>query len=508
MISRSLLLRGGGSAIAIALAGLPLPASAQAAAGALTGADLLKKLGGSIANGVVSGLAHYAFGQILSAAGVDMSGLKEIQDTLNQIQNSINQLSRDIASLKDVLQKELAELRYDVAYQQVAALIATNKELLLQSATLVSMPPGDLRDAQKNKMNRMIERNLLTGPHIWQDALSGAGGQSGLIAAWGRAVFRTYSVYGPVQAAAAQKNYDFFDAQQAITVAFIIDYWKEQGNLARANQTRRDWYAARDGQRGLYRGGDRQYDEMPVVDDNGRFSSDIAKTAANSFIPSALPARTLFSKTNGLMWLLYGSPIVLGASGPSWSDFDAQISRVITEQNNSTKSNIKGIKIKWDLPPSPQQQIGQLITDCGGQIAKFRDALYNQGFFRFSPYVGAFETDMPAGEPEREMYLLNRRPYREPGPVRISEVYAEGFEYPSIRMYSGEWQVYGDLNSCMPRRVYSRKSILLRVPAVRRATRSILVRLTGRTARNSHGPPPCAMAERRGCWHDSWFWWR
>jgi outer membrane murein-binding lipoprotein Lpp len=345
--------------------------------------ELASFIGKGLASGVLGSIGTMAFGKIMGAMGVDLSGQGEMLKKLDQILAKLDTLQNSVNAMQSYLQAELSQMQYNQAYNAVAKLVATNLTIFRMLKNLLKVDakanPAQVRDLKAKIQALVQDSDYQTGPQIWHDALVGSNGQTSLLRAWGSAVFNQQgvSIFDAAQAAKIQARWDCFDAQQAMTVWCVVEGYNSgdipQPDLAKA--TLEAWWANRNDQLRVLRGGVKTVDAFPEVV-NGK--SVIVTTKLN-----CLPPDTLYSKKTGKLWMLtpYGP---LNTAENYWQLFDGYIAWLKSDANKTGLGNGALTYKYWELVSD--DDFVKLGLECGGELGPghdndhFADALKQHGF--------------------------------------------------------------------------------------------------------------------------------
>lgn len=293
-LSRRAVLRGASAAVAAAV--LAPSSMGRLAWGAESGgaASLAANIGGSLAKGALGSVSSFAFGQMMSAVGVDMSGQAEMNAKLDQMLEKLDALQGSVDRLRDYLGSELTQMQYDAAYAQVQPLISRNKYLNEKFKYLLTARKENIQRTKNDISNAINDPNYQSGIETWHDVLTGLNGQTSLIRASSRAVFNKQSIFNQKQAQIVQEYWEYFDAQQALTVSYLIDSLNATDRRDEARMLISRWYRNRDAQLVGVRGCAAPVDVFPKI---------TGTTVVEHRTPlKSLPARTLYSKATELMW--------------------------------------------------------------------------------------------------------------------------------------------------------------------------------------------------------------
>jgi hypothetical protein len=150
--------------------------------------ELASFIGKGLASGVLGSIGTMAFGKIMGAMGVDLSGQGEMLKKLDQILAKLDTLQNSVNAMQNYLQAELSQMQYNQAYNAVAKLVATNLTIFRMLKSLLKVDananPAQVRDLKAKIQALVQDSDYQTGPQIWHDALVGANGQTSLLRAW------------------------------------------------------------------------------------------------------------------------------------------------------------------------------------------------------------------------------------------------------------------------------------------------------------------------------------
>jgi hypothetical protein len=293
----------------------------EGAATSSIGLTLAGSIGKSLASGVLGSIGAAAFGQIMSAMGVDMSGLgavnrklDEILGQLNKVLAQLDALNVEVGKLQSSMDHQFADLDYKTQFGYVRPLIDRNLEIARQFTLLLQASQDDARGLRDRISEKLFDGDYLSGLQTWKGALLGYDAQSssGLIRGFSHAVYlRTKPMfgvelmnpmYGPDDAIAIQQQWDYFDAQQAMTVNFLVEQINLIPNLSaegRIHQQRaliEEWTNIRQAQLALLRGCASPADDFPIIDGD-------QITYRRTMLP-ALPPNCAIDKKSNKMWYL------------------------------------------------------------------------------------------------------------------------------------------------------------------------------------------------------------
>ena len=183
-------------------------------------------VGESLAKGALGQVGGLALGQILVLVGADISGQQEMSRKLDQILADLAVLRTAVDRLTADLQKVGADLAYDFSVNGVLGLIAVNTTLNGAFKSLLIAKPAEQQKLKGSIATELAK--LTTGLATWDNCLRGISGQTGLINGWGRKVRANCADwFSPVSALAIELHWDYFDAQQALTVAYLVEFYNQ-----------------------------------------------------------------------------------------------------------------------------------------------------------------------------------------------------------------------------------------------------------------------------------------
>lgn len=256
--------------------------------------SLAGSIGSSLAKGAVGAIGSFAFGQMMSAFGFDMSGQAAMNAKLDEILGKLNALQTSVDRMQNFLATELTQMQYDAAYASVAPLIARNQTLNDKYSYLLKTSPSNAFATKVEIGLLLVDPDYQAGLHTWHNAMVGANGHTSLIAALSRAVFNKQPIFNQQQASLIQQYWDYFDAHQALTVSYLMDHLNNTKRHDDALNLLSTWYDNRTAQLALVRGGTRAVDVFPKAS---------GKTVVTQQTPmNALPKSSLYSKSTGYVW--------------------------------------------------------------------------------------------------------------------------------------------------------------------------------------------------------------
>jgi hypothetical protein len=384
---RTFLRRGalaGAAASAISIAPWLLEPDA-AVAQDLSSSGIATFIGKGLASGVVGAIGGMAFGKIMAAMGVDVTGQAAMAAKLDEILAKLDQLQDSVKSMQSFLDSELSEIKYDASYSTVSKLIHTNATIIDFMQTLLKVDakahPVQAFDL-KNKIEALVRQpDYQIGPKTWHDALVGGNGQTSLLRAWGSVIFNQEGVhfFDSSQAAKIQARWECFDAQQAMTVWCLVEGYNgavvPQPELAMS--TLEEWWANRKVQLGVLRGCVNSVDTFEEVV-NGKSVPVTTKM-------NCLPPDTLYSKATQKLWMLtpYGPVNTAGNAGELMAGYVKWTSSSANKTGIIGGRGVNPITL-WET--ASDDDIVKLGLECGGSLGPGHDrdtfayALQQHGF--------------------------------------------------------------------------------------------------------------------------------
>ncbi len=368
------------------------------------GTSIAAAIGSSVVKAFGNQVAQYAFGSLLSAIGIntDSSQSQAILNQLNQIESQLNAISEEINGIRTEIEMGFAQVEYSQAVSLIVPLIAQTKLFTDSFKDLVALNPTPA-DTPEQRAEKIEEITTLKGKILalfdcgggsyqagldtWNSAMTGVGQSSlSLIKTWSKLVYlKAKGYYGPKQAHQMQRLWDFYDAQQALMAAYIIDYYKGSGAPIRAQTTLNDWYKYRAQQLALLRGQEAYEDIFPHSVENGNMVLQLT-----TVLPHALPQNTIVLKP--------ANDVLNDWSAPMWPfkfygqrtvdylvmDKQAFISSTVKDTRTATWAN-KTFRTGWQQPSN--QAIVALAGVIGADIAAeddhvdhFVNAFRSKGF--------------------------------------------------------------------------------------------------------------------------------
>ncbi len=182
--------------------------------------SLIKTYGGKVAGSVGLGSVWKFFS---GDSGLDHS--EEILAKLDDISAQLQGISKQIARLQDDTKTAFKRASFDIVVQPLQALMDANDTLKDDYRRLFVALAGD-NDRDVDKALNQIQKDLglvSKGPETWHNHLIGTVGTSVLVAASGIASDDP-EFYTQKSAQTFQDTWDLFDAQQAMTLFYYIEY--------------------------------------------------------------------------------------------------------------------------------------------------------------------------------------------------------------------------------------------------------------------------------------------
>ena len=206
-------------------------------------------------------------------------------------------------------------------------MIAANDTLKDRFKDLLALKDQKQIDATKKLITDLIHSDLLKALATWNNCLMGGANQTSVIKAWGTAVYtHYYPVFGPDAAKAIQAQWDFVDAQQALSVMYLVEYYNEQGMPESAFSTINEWQQNRKAQLALLcatiKASDSVYTLTKASD--GKYSQTWDVFALRALPPGIIKVGDLLWSQNivlqlpMLWWLFYHNDPATGFPFPRW----------------------------------------------------------------------------------------------------------------------------------------------------------------------------------------------
>jgi hypothetical protein len=227
--------------------------------------------------------------------------------------------------------------------------------------------------------------------------MCGFNGNTSIIKAWGVVVYNNNPLFGLAASQAIQKNWEWFDAQQAMTMNYLVERCNSSSLSRLVPEKMERWRAYRLDQLALLRG--------MVKTTDIHYSIDVQTQRASSYLTllKILPAGVLIDLETQVMWALnVGSPVRQdifwnnqgkdNTSGQAmWAANSAvRPSGCTLGTSYATKTAAEywfffnsGQCVNWRIPKS--DELLKLMTKCGGQVGgsgadRFQAAMQGKGF--------------------------------------------------------------------------------------------------------------------------------
>jgi hypothetical protein len=279
----------------------------------LGGDSLSGAIAGSLAKSAASSAGSYVFGKLLESAGIDLSGQDEMNAKLDQILQQLKQIENDLTALKKSLNLKFGQLDYDEVTNPIEPIISLNGALNIKNGALNIKYKNLASSTDLAEIRSLKEeiRTALYGPNdldaameTWHNSMCGFNGNTSIIKAWGVVVYNNNPLFGLAASQAIQKNWEWFDAQQAMTMNYLVERCNSS-NLSRLVPEKMErWRAYRLDQLALLRG--------MVKTTDIHYSIDVQTQRASSYLTllKVLPAGVLIDLETQVMWALnVGSPV-------------------------------------------------------------------------------------------------------------------------------------------------------------------------------------------------------
>ncbi len=228
---RHLIRRTAASAVALSLGdGLLLaPARAQVAG------ELGMNIAGSLASMVVTsalgkGFDAIGLGSVWSFLGGPSDNSAAILEQLSKIQTQLDTISSAIAALGDQLRLYMAQSTIQVATGgPIQLLIAKNATLTRLTRELLRAAPS-AKSKFLDDIKVQTDALLISGPETWHNAMIGLPGSTGILQAISSlAAASGQPFYGLTAARLTTSLWRYYDAQQALTMAYVIEHYRSSG---------------------------------------------------------------------------------------------------------------------------------------------------------------------------------------------------------------------------------------------------------------------------------------
>jgi hypothetical protein len=356
----------------------------------------------SMMTGAASNLGGLVLGRILAEAGADFSGQAEMSHKLDRILAELADLRTAVDNLAKDLKTAAANQAYDLAASGVLGLISVNATLNREFRSLLTAKPDEQLSIKQSITAEFAK--LPTGLATWDECLRGASGQTGLIEGWAWKIrMKCADWFSPRSAAAIQSHWDYFDAQQALTVAYLVEFHNQRKERTMARSVLETWSQNRQLQLRMLRGTSRH--EEKVIDswadvdiepdkelliDLGASNVQVKNpdpTPLTVVVPnwatmplSSLPLNTAIHISSSTMWCLEIGEEVSANSIETYGDKKIPFHAIYP-----SVGDITGIHDGWYLP-SAEKVRGTLFTRAGiNEVSEFYDGLSSLGF-TFAPH--------------------------------------------------------------------------------------------------------------------------
>jgi hypothetical protein len=321
-------------------------------------------------------LVGIAFGSILSAAGVDVSGMDQINGKLDTILTDLTVLQQSVDQLASEMQEMLIQSRWDAVAMSAQSLIRQNNQMMKWYKAIVrhGASSGEIATAKDQLRGLIRDYDLDSAVDQWNDLMCGSLHTDGIISVWGKSVYlRCKGFYGPLAAHWNQRNWDRFDAEQAHTWLFLFEKYRDNPQLKSFLPERMDtWRKYRKRQLALLRGMERPTDKSFSY-----VGSDNKKTSENVAI-NFLPQNVGIDMKNLRMWRL-----IVNHSWPRRDymvDFDNDIRKMLNDESQLKDCTSDGRCPGWWVPTV--NEFVDLIYAVGGSQSPdtFYQAMRQAGF--------------------------------------------------------------------------------------------------------------------------------
>jgi hypothetical protein len=293
-------------------------------------------IGSSLLDGALGQGVDIGLGSILASAGLDPSGMGAVGAKLDAIIAELAEIETQIQTLTQDLSVQLSQLKYDVAIKPIQDLIDTNTTLKTYFSELTK--PGADVAGLKRDIAKLMDADFLKGMATWNDALCGLEGQTAVLNAWGQAVAaKGMPFYTDDEAQKIDEHWGYLDAQQAMTVNFLIEHYnanKEAHDDSIVSDTLRAWQQNRVTQMKMLRGGRRPSDSFVTLGDDGKPVTVVTPLVCRPWFASLWlgPAGWYMWCSNIVPWgplqpTLKSDPYYCGVPGPN----DKRLPNIVSE---------------------------------------------------------------------------------------------------------------------------------------------------------------------------------
>lgn len=281
--------------------------------------NLLRSEGVEVAAFVAKGIASGILGKIGSEAFSSILGWGGSQDDrsspaaiaaaeaarqqaakLAQISDQISALSVKLQNVQSSLLAAIDKSAYTTLLGQRAQELVDINDYIDQEIRAIATSQAPTSD-RRDRLNKYVFEKLVQGGmQSWHSTLYGTVSQENtLLVLWSRIVQKLKTdVYDSSQAAAVQAQWDYFDAQQARSLAYVVDYMRGNASYSVAGDilpTIQRWRNNRKLQLSLLKGNSRSVDIFYYPSEN-----DVAQEY--TVLNYALPNNTIFDRTTNTQW--------------------------------------------------------------------------------------------------------------------------------------------------------------------------------------------------------------
>ena len=357
-------------------------------------------ISGKLVSGFASGAAAAALGQLLFAFGIGsqaeiLNKLDEINSKLDTILRRLDRIESALIALSDKLDLRSAEQEYVTRLTTIRPLITMN-DTLRRNYDALRRSSDNARPGAMDTIRALMDGETFLGaPEKWHNVLANSFDDQGLIQAWNKVVVRRNTLFENKAAAQIQTHWDYYDAQQALSILFYVEFLNDRDQHEQVPDFLNQWRDKRRKQLTLLRGTIREVDLFHT------FNETKAPRAEATFL-RALPKGVIVDAKTDLMWWPKILPPMQQdyASMNTWASIDPSYdpqqylngcgTRLsdYPEFNAADLSQLYGRCDYWIVPTI--EELSELITRCGGQLGErddFKDALERNGF-AFPPGAG------------------------------------------------------------------------------------------------------------------------
>jgi hypothetical protein len=370
-----------------------------------SGAEALEEgvaggISGKLVSGFASGVGSAALGQLLYACGIGsqadiLNKLEEINSKLDTILHQLDRIESALTALSDKLDLRSAEQEYVTRLTSIRPLITMNATLR-RNYDALRRSSDDARPGALDTIRTLMDGETFLGaPEKWHNALADSFDDQGLIQSWNKVVVRRNMFFDNKAAAQIQTHWDYYDAQQALSRLFYVEYLNDHDQHDQVPDFLRQWRDKRRKQLALLRGTIREVDLFYTF-------NETKEPRAEATFLRALPEGVIVDPKTDLMWWPKILPPMQQdfAAMNTWANIDPSHNPAQYVKDCGTRlsfypefsaadlSQLHGGCGYWVVPTV--EELSQLITRCGGQIGErddFKDALERNGFV-FPPGAG------------------------------------------------------------------------------------------------------------------------